>query len=88
MVQSVLSYIYPEYTNISGLCDYDTQNQIKKLQSDNGVFPSGIVDYDTWLLLQSLSGNVSSQLSDDNFKIKMRENRFILLYILYTVSVA
>jgi peptidoglycan hydrolase-like protein with peptidoglycan-binding domain len=71
MVQSVLSYIYPEYTNISGLYDYDTQNQIKKLQSDNGLFPSGIVDYDTWLLLQSLSGNVSSQLSDDNFKIKM-----------------
>lgn len=71
LVQSALSSIYPSYTAISGLYDYTTQAQIKKLQEDNGMIPSGIVDYDTWLLLQSLSGNIINQVSDDNFKMDM-----------------
>lgn len=71
LVQSALSTIYPSYSGITGLYDYETQAQIKKLQADNGLKSSGIVDYDTWLLLQSLSGNVTNQISNDNFKIEM-----------------
>lgn len=71
LIQSALSDIYPSYTGITGLYDYTTQNQIKKLQKDNGMDPSGIVDYNTWLLLQSLSGNITNQISNDNFKIKL-----------------
>ena len=72
MIQSALSQIYPEYTAITGLYDYTTQEYIKKLQQDNGIFPSGIVDYDTWLLLQSLIGDISNQISEDNFKIELQ----------------
>jgi peptidoglycan hydrolase-like protein with peptidoglycan-binding domain len=72
MVQSALSQIYPAYTGISGLYDYETQQHIKKLQKDNGMIPTGIVDYNTWLLLQSLSGNVNNELSNDNFKIDLQ----------------
>lgn len=72
MIQSALSQLYPTYTAITGLYDYTTQEYIKKLQQDNGIFPSGIVDYDTWLLLQSLSGDISNQISEDNFKIELQ----------------
>lgn len=71
LVQSSLNMIYPEFTTISGLYDYNTQEQVKKLQAENGMVITGIVDYDTWLLLQSLAGNIATQLSDDNFKIEL-----------------
>lgn len=72
LIQTALTDIYPnEYSSITGLFDYDTQKYIKKLQTDNGLGTSGIVDYDTWLLLQSLSGNVSNQLSNNNYEIKL-----------------
>lgn len=70
LVQSALSDIDCEYINITGTYDYETQARIKKLQSDNGLVSTGIVDYSTWLLLQSLSGNVTTQISNDNFKIE------------------
>lgn len=72
MVQTALSSIYPAYTNITGLYDYNTQEQIKQLQKDNGMIPTGIVDYNTWLLLQSLSENIVTELSNDNFKIDLK----------------
>lgn len=71
LVQSSLNMIYPDFTTISGLYDYNTQEQIKKLQAENGMVITGIVDYDTWLLLQSLSGNIATQLSEDNFNIEL-----------------
>lgn len=71
MIQSALSQIYPEYTAITGLHDYTSQAQIKILQQENGLYPSGVVDYDTWLLIQSLTGDVTTKLSDDNFKIEL-----------------
>ena len=71
LIQSALSDIYPNYHAITGLYDYDTQSIIKQLQEENGLVASGIVNYDTWLLLQSLSGNVSTQISNDNFQIEL-----------------
>ena len=70
LIQSALSNVYPEFNLISGLYDYETEKKIKKLQQDNGLYPTGIVDNDTWILLQSLSGNVTTQISEDNFVIK------------------
>lgn len=72
LVQTALTIIFPEYKGITGSYDYTTQAQVKKLQEDNGIYPSGIVDYDTWLLLQSLSGNVTNKISNDNFNITFR----------------
>ena len=72
LVQTALAIIFPEYKGITGNYDYTTQAQVKKLQEDNGIYPSGIVDYDTWLLLQSLSGNVTNKISNDNFNITFR----------------
>ena len=34
--------------------------------------PTGVVDYNTWLLVQSLAGNIATELSNDNFQIKMQ----------------
>lgn len=71
LVQSALAAIYPEYVGISGYYDYETQDYIKKFQVSNGIYESGIVDYDTWLALQSLAGNISNQISNNNYKIKL-----------------
>lgn len=71
MIQTALANIYPNYNIITGLYDYETQKQIKQLQKDNGMIVTGIVDYNTWLLLQSLSGNISAEISNDNFKIDL-----------------
>lgn len=70
IIQSALSNIYPEYAGVTGTYDITTQMQIERLQDENGIVPSGNVDNDTWLLLQSLSGNVANKVSDDNFKIE------------------
>lgn len=70
LLQSTLATIYPTFTNITGEYDYTTQVQVKKLQEENGFYPSGVVENDTWILLQSLSGNVSTQVSNDNFNIE------------------
>ncbi len=69
LVQSALSDIDDTFTTISGTYDINTQNAIKSLQEENGIYPSGIVDNATWLLLQSLSGNVTNQISNDNFEM-------------------
>ena len=71
LIQSALATIYPDFTQVTGEYDYLTQTQIQKLQEEHGIYSSGIVDNDTWLLLQSLSGNVSKQVSNDNFKIEL-----------------
>ena len=71
LIQTALSDIYPSFNTITGTYDYETQAQIKRLQSENGMDSSGIVNNDTWLLLQSLSGNIANKVSDDNFNIEI-----------------
>lgn len=71
MVQTALSKIYPEFTEINGNYNYTTQEYIKKFQKNNGLEETGNVDNDTWLLLQGCSGNIASEISNDNFKIEM-----------------
>ena len=71
IIQSALATIDKNFTNITGIYDNITKNKVKQLQKENGLEPTGTVNHDTWLLLQSLSGNVTKQISDDNFEIKL-----------------
>lgn len=63
MIQESLSCIYPNFIQ-SGIYDTNTVTKIKQIQEENGLFPSGVVDNQTWLLLQSLSGSIK-QTQDD-----------------------
>ena len=67
MAQSMLSSIYPQYSNITGVFDTEMQMWIKKLQEDNNLEVTGTIDYETWLILKEMSGNPGAV--DDNFKI-------------------
>ena len=73
LVQTALSNIYPEsFAHFTGILDSITESFIKKLQEENGLSATGIVDYSTWLLLQSLAGNISNTISSDNFKLTFK----------------
>jgi len=70
LIQSALSTIYPDFNNITGTYDAETKKKIMQLQLENGYTATGIVDYNTWVLLHMLSGNNSIQMSNDNFVIE------------------
>lgn len=70
LIQSALSTIYPDFSNITGTYDTETKKKIMQLQLENGYTATGIVDYNTWVLLHMLSGNNSIQMSNDNFVIE------------------
>lgn len=70
MVQSMLSNIYSD-VSVTGTYDLITEKYIKKLQEENGLIGSGVIDYQTWLLLQSLDGESFSSITSDNFRIKL-----------------
>lgn len=70
MVQTALATIYPDFRAVTGEYDYQTIEQVKKLQSDNGFEPNGIVTNDIWLLLQSMAGGIIQNVSQDNFNIE------------------
>lgn len=72
LVQNALSNIYPDFVSFTGTIDAVTESLIKKLQKENGLNSTGIVDYSTWLLLQSLAGNISNTMSSDNFKLTFK----------------
>lgn len=70
LLQEALDSLEP-YGFANGIYDYETQQRIKKLQEQYGLEPNGIVTHDTWLLVQSLTGSITSQISDDGFKIDL-----------------
>ena len=73
LVQTALNNIYPEsFVHFTGILDSVTESFIKKLQEENGLSATGIVDYSTWLLLQSSAGNISNTISSDNFKLTFK----------------
>ena len=69
MIHNMLSEIYDDFTSTSKKYDDTTERYIKRFQSENGLQETGIVNYQTWLLLQSASEN-KNELVDDNFKIE------------------
>lgn len=72
MIQTALSKIYKDFTEITGKYDITTQEYIKKFQRENGLVDTGVVDNNTWLLLQSFSNDILTEVSNDNFKIETK----------------
>ena len=71
IIQSILAEIYSDFSNTSGVYDHITEKYIKKFQKENGLNDTGIVDYQTWLLLQSVSNDKALEAITDNFKINV-----------------
>lgn len=71
LIQTALSKLYPTFTTINGTFDYATQIAIKRFQAEYGLPDTGIVDYQTWLLLEQYSNSILHQTSDDSFNITM-----------------
>lgn len=66
LIQNALLKIFPDFNFTSGIMDENTVNKIKELQTNNGLYPDGMVNNETWLLLQSLAGNIK-EIANDNF---------------------
>lgn len=71
LIQTALSKLYATFTTINGTFDYATQLAIKRFQAEYGLSDTGIVDYQTWLLLEQYSSSILHQMSDDSFNITM-----------------
>lgn len=69
IIQAALKAIYPDFFFTAGVLDAVTVDKIKQLQRENGLYESGDVDNETWLLLQTLSGSIRESITDDNFQI-------------------
>lgn len=67
MIQSILTELYNDFSNITGIYDYLTEYYVKLFQKENGLNETGIIDYQTWLLFQSVNNDKIS--IQDNFKI-------------------
>ena len=66
LIQNALVKIFPDFNFTNGIMDENTVNKIKELQTNNGLYPDGMVNNETWLLLQSLAGNIK-EIANDNF---------------------
>lgn len=70
LIQQAIQEIYSDYTGFTpGLFDDITLEFVKKIQTENGFYPDGIVTNQIWIILQSLSENITQSSSDDNFNI-------------------
>lgn len=69
MVQSILKELYNEFSNITGKYDSLTEYYVKKFQEENGFKPTGVIDYQTWLLLQTVDNDKITESIQDNFII-------------------
>ena len=71
LLQQALSEIYPTFTTINGKYDYETSVFVKKFQEEHGLLNNGIVDYNTWLLLETYAKDIFSTVSDDGFEMEV-----------------
>lgn len=71
MAKAALSTIYPQFVNNSSKFDDETVDYIKKFQKDNNLEVTGIIDMNTWRVLQGLT-SISGQ-TDDSFKMKQSQ---------------
>lgn len=70
IIQSALSTIYDDFTGFTnGKYDDITKNTIMKFQEEHGLNPTGIVDNDTWILLQAYSDVDISKIKTDNIVV-------------------
>lgn len=72
-IQSILVELYSDFSNITGVYDHLTEYYVKKFQKENGLDGTGIIDYQTWLLFQSVNNDKVLEANIDNFKITVNK---------------
>ena len=70
IIQNILNVKYGNILNVNGIYDNDTRNAILVLQKEYNVNQTGIVDYSTWIILNSINTNLSDEISNSSFNIK------------------
>ncbi len=66
LVKEELNKIYPEanleYTSVF---DEETEKYVKRIQEENNRIVTGVIDNDTWLLIQQISKNLTNKTIND-----------------------
>lgn len=70
IIQNILNIKYGNILNVNGIYDNDTRNAILVLQKEYNINQTGIVDYSTWIILNSINTNLSNEISNSSFNIK------------------
>ena len=70
IIQNILNVKYGNILNVNGIYDNDTRNAILVLQKEYNINQTGIVDYSTWIILNSINTNLSNEISNSSFNIK------------------
>ena len=70
IIQNILNIKYGNILNVNGIYDNDTRNAILVLQKEYNINQTGIVDYSTWIILNSINTNLSDEISNSSFNIK------------------
>lgn len=73
IIQSALNELFPGKNLNSGIMDDITIDLIKQIQRENGLVDNGEVNNETWLLLQTLLGNVKQEVSQENLKLNCKK---------------
>ena len=53
----------------SSMFDKKTSDFVKKLQKQYGLIETGVVDNQTWTMLEEITGEIKTLISQDNFKL-------------------
>lgn len=70
IIQNILNIKYGNILNVNGIYDNDTRNAILVLQKEYNINQTGIVDYSTWIILNSINTNLSDEISNSSFNIE------------------
>lgn len=70
IIQNILNIKYGNILNVNGIYDNDTRNAILVLQKEYNINQTGIVDYSTWIILNSINTNLSDEISNSSFHIE------------------
>lgn len=69
MAKAALSTLYPHYVDNSPVYDEQLRQMVKMFQRDNNLEETGIIDMNTWRVLQGLT-SVGEVASKDKFSMK------------------
>ena len=69
IVQNMLKELYPSYSPNDGMYDSATYEYVKRFQKENDLDPDGIVDKQTWLVLNAKANGITSDMLEDSFTI-------------------
>lgn len=71
LLQELLTKVYGEFEHESGIYDENTRSLIEKIQKENNIAcVLGIVNEDTWRVLQNLTGTTITDISNKEVYVK------------------